>query len=272
METISAIETINTANTTNKGMNTRGSALSVKDLKVVFSGFKALKGVDLDVGDNEIVTIIGPNGAGKSTLLDAIVGKSPVASGHVYYHGKDITNRSPFEIARMGIGRKFQNPNVYNELSVFDNILLALKGSHGVFASIKSKLTVAKRDKIISVLERIGLLEKGYAKVSSLSHGQKQWVEIGMVIAQDPSVVLLDEPTAGMTADETHLTGEIIKTISQNHSVVVIEHDMEFVKQIAQRIVVLHQGEKLTEGSVDEVQSNPKVIEVYLGREQIAAA
>jgi urea transport system ATP-binding protein len=248
------------------------SVLSVKDLKVVFSGFKALKGVDLDVGNNEIVTIIGPNGAGKSTLLDAIVGKSPVASGHVYYKGQDITNKNSYHIARMGIGRKFQNPNVYNELSVFDNLLLALKGTHGVFASIKAKLTAAKKDKIISVLDRIGLLEKGYSKVSSLSHGQKQWVEIGMVLAQDPAVVLLDEPTAGMTPDETYATGEIIKTIAVNHSVVVIEHDMEFVKQIAQRIVVLHQGEKLTEGSVGEVQSNPKVIEVYLGREQIDAA
>jgi urea transport system ATP-binding protein len=231
-----------------------------------------LKGVDLDVGTNEIVTIIGPNGAGKSTLLDAIVGKSPVASGHVYYQGQDITNKNPYDIARMGIGRKFQNPNVYNELSVFDNLLLALKGTHGVFASIKAKLTAAKKDKIVDVLDRIGLLEQGYAKVSSLSHGQKQWVEIGMVLAQDPAVVLLDEPTAGMTPDETYATGEIIKTIAANHSVVVIEHDMEFVKQIAQRIVVLHQGEKLTEGSVAEVQSNPKVIEVYLGREQIDAA
>ncbi|AFY94242.1 urea ABC transporter ATP-binding protein UrtD [Chamaesiphon minutus] len=253
-------------------MSSAASVLSIKDLKVVFSGFKALKGVDLEVGNNEIVTIIGPNGAGKSTLLDAIVGKSPVASGHVYYQGQDITNKSSYDIARMGIGRKFQNPNVYNELSVFDNILLALKGTHGVFASIAAKLTAAKKDKIIDVLDRIGLLEQGYSKVSSLSHGQKQWVEIGMVLAQDPAVVLLDEPTAGMTADETHATGEIIKTISANHSLVVIEHDMEFVKQIAQRIVVLHQGEKLTEGSVSEVQSNPKVIEVYLGREQINAA
>ncbi len=253
-------------------INSEVAILSVKDLKVVFSGFKALKGVNLDVGTNEIVTIIGPNGAGKSTLLDAIVGKSPVASGNVYYQGRDITNKNACDIARMGIGRKFQNPNVYNELSVFDNLLLALKGTHGVFASIKAKLTAAKKDKIIDVLDRIGLLEKGYAKVSSLSHGQKQWVEIGMVLAQDPAVVLLDEPTAGMTPDETYATGEIIKTISANHSVVVIEHDMEFVKQIAQRIVVLHQGEKLTEGSVSEVQSNPKVIEVYLGREQIDAA
>jgi urea transport system ATP-binding protein len=252
-------------------MNAEAAVLSVKDLKVVFSGFKALKGVDLDVGSNEIVTIIGPNGAGKSTLLDAIVGKSPVASGHVYYQGRDITNKNSYDIARMGIGRKFQNPNVYNELSVFDNILLALKGTHSVFASIKAKLTAAKKDKILNVLDRVGLLEQGYAEVSSLSHGQKQWVEIGMVLAQDPAVVLLDEPTAGMTPDETHATGEIIKTISANHSVVVIEHDMEFVKQIAQRIVVLHQGEKLTEGSVSEVQSNPKVIEVYLGREQIDA-
>ncbi len=250
-------------------LNSVEPVLSVKDLKVVFSGFKALKGIDLEVGDQEIVTIIGPNGAGKSTLLDAIVGKSPVASGHVYYHGRDITNYNPYDIARMGIGRKFQNPNVYNELSVFENLLLALKGSHGVFAAIRSKLTRAKKEKIEQVLDRIGLLDKAFAKVSSLSHGQKQWVEIGMVMAQDPTVVLLDEPTAGMTTDETYATGEIIKIIAQTHSVVVIEHDMEFVKQIAQRIVVLHQGEKLAEGSVQEIQSNAKVIEVYLGREQI---
>jgi urea transport system ATP-binding protein len=248
------------------------SVLSVKDLKVVFSGFQALKGVTLDVGDREIVTIIGPNGAGKSTLLDAIVGKSPVASGHVYYHGRDITNKGPHEIARMGLGRKFQNPNVYNGLTVFENILLALKGEHGIFASLTSKLTRGKKDKIAWVLDRIGLLDKAYTKVSSLSHGQKQWVEIGMVLAQDPSIILLDEPTAGMTSDETHLTGEIIKLISQDHSVVVIEHDMEFVKQIAQRIIVLHQGEKLAEGSVSDVQNNPKVIEVYLGRERIDVA
>ncbi|MBW4581241.1 MAG: urea ABC transporter ATP-binding protein UrtD [Tildeniella nuda ZEHNDER 1965/U140] len=250
----------------------REAILSVRDVKVVFSGFQAIKGVSLDVGEQEIVTIIGPNGAGKSTLMDAIVGKSPVASGHVYYRGQDITNRSPHAIAHMGIGRKFQNPNVYNELTVFENILLALKGSHGVFASIRAKLTSVKKAKIESVLDRVGLLDKAFTRVSSLSHGQKQWIEIGMVLAQDPAVVLLDEPTAGMTPDETRDTGEIIKMLAQNYSVVVIEHDMEFVKQIAQRIVVLHQGEKLTEGTVQEVQSNPKVIEVYLGRERIDTA
>jgi urea transport system ATP-binding protein len=248
------------------------SVLSIRDVNVVFSGFKAIKGVSLEVGDREIVTIIGPNGAGKSTLMDAIVGKSPVASGHIYYQGRDITNKSPDVISRMGIGRKFQNPNVYNELTVFENILLALKGAHGVMASIKAKLTRAKQAKVESVLERVGLLDKAFTKVGSLSHGQKQWIEIGMVLAQDPAVVLLDEPTAGMTADESYDTGEIIKSIAQAHSVVVIEHDMEFVKQIAQRLVVLHQGEKLTEGSVRDVQSNPKVIEVYLGRETIDAA
>jgi len=248
------------------------SVLSVKGLNVVFSGFKALKGVDLEVYENEIVTIIGPNGAGKSTLLDAIVGKSPVASGRVFYHGKDITNKNPHKIARMGVGRKFQNPNVYNELTVFENILLALKGAHGILASMTAKLTRAKKEKIYGVLERTALVDRAFDKVSSLSHGQKQWVEIGMVLAQDPSIVLLDEPTAGMTADETHMTGEIIKSISQSHSVVTIEHDMEFVKQIAERIVVLHQGSVLAEGSVQEVQSNPEVIEVYLGRETINAA
>ncbi len=248
------------------------AVLSVKDLNVVFSGFKALTGVSLDVYDGEIVTIIGPNGAGKSTLLDAIVSKSPVFSGHIYYHGQEITNKSPHEVARMGIGRKFQNPNVYNELTVFDNILLSLKGTHGIWSSITSKLTRAKKGKIYDVLERTGLLEQAFEQVSSLSHGQKQWVEISMVLAQDPSIVLLDEPTAGMTTDETYMTGEIIKSIAKSHSVVVIEHDMEFVKQIAERIVVLHQGQVLAEGSVQEVQSNPKVIEVYLGRETINAA
>ncbi len=247
------------------------SLLSIQDLQVEFAGFKALKGVNLSIGDRELVTIIGPNGAGKSTLLDAIVGKSPTASGKVEYQERDITNHPPHEIARMGIGRKFQNPNVYNELTVFENILLALKGSHGIFASITSKLTTMKRHKITSVLERIGLMEYAGTKVSSLSHGQKQWVEIGMVLAQDPSVVLLDEPTAGMTPEETHATGEIIQAMSEFHAVVVIEHDMEFVKQIAQRIVVLHQGENLAEGTVEEVQNHPKVMEVYLGRERIAA-
>ncbi len=246
--------------------------LSVKNLQVVFSGFKALKGVDLEVGDREIVTIIGPNGAGKSTLLDAIVCKSPVAEGNVYFQGKDITNKNPYEIAKMGIGRKFQNPNVYNELTVFENILLALKGKRGIVSAITAKLTSGKKDKIIDVLDRIGLLNYASETVGSLSHGQKQWVEIGMVIAQEPSLVLLDEPTAGMTPEETHATGEIIKTLAQNYAVVAIEHDMEFVKQIAERIIVLHQGAKLAEGSVQEIQNNSKVIEVYLGREKIDVA
>jgi urea transport system ATP-binding protein len=248
------------------------AVLSVKDLNVVFSGFKALKGVNLEVADLEIVTIIGPNGAGKSTLLDAIVGKSPVASGHIYYQGREITNKEPHEIARLGIGRKFQNPNVYNELTVFENILLALKGTHGIFAAITAKVTRTKKTKIYEVLEKTALVDQAFSLVSSLSHGQKQWVEIAMVLAQDPSIVLLDEPTAGMTVDETYMTGEIIKSISQYHSVVVIEHDMEFVKQIAQRIVVLHQGSVLAEGNVRDVQNNPKVIEVYLGHETINAA
>lgn len=243
--------------------------LAIKDLQVEFSGFKALKGVNLEVGDREIVTIIGPNGAGKSTLLDAIVSKSPVASGKVIYQDKDITDKNPYEISRMGIGRKFQNPNVYNELTVFENILLALNGSHGIWASIRAKLTKAKKAKIIDVLEQIGLLEFAASTVGSLSHGQKQWVEIGMVIAQDPTLVLLDEPTAGMTPEETYATGEIIKSLAKNHSVVAIEHDMDFVKQIAERIIVLHQGEKLAEGSVQEIQNNAQVIEVYLGREKI---
>ncbi|NET34601.1 MAG: urea ABC transporter ATP-binding protein UrtD [Cyanothece sp. SIO1E1] len=248
------------------------AVLSVNSLHVVFSGFQALRGVDLQVYDGEIVTIIGPNGAGKSTLLDAIVGKSPVASGQIFYQSQDITNKRPHEIARMGIGRKFQNPNVYNQLTVFENMLLALKGSHSILASITAKLTKAKKGKICDILERTALFDQAFEPVASLSHGQKQWVEIAMVLAQDPSIVLLDEPTAGMTADETYMTGEIIKSIAKSHSVVVIEHDMEFVKQIAERIVVLHQGNVLATGSIQAVQSNSDVIEVYLGRETINAS
>ncbi len=245
------------------------SLLSVQNLQVEFYGFKALNGVNLDIGDRELVTIIGPNGAGKSTLLDAIVSKSPVANGQINYQGKEITNLPPYQIARLGIGRKFQNPNVYDELTVFENLLLALKGSNGVFASIFSRLTKWKRQKITTVLEQIGLTESAGTKVAALSHGQKQWVEIGMILAQDPKLILLDEPTAGMTPEETHATGELIQLLSEVHAVVVIEHDMELVKQIAKRVIVLHQGQTLAEGSVQDIQNNEQVLEVYLGREQI---
>ena len=243
--------------------------LQVRNLSVHYRHTLAIEDVSFTLQSGQVGGLLGSNGAGKSTLLDAIVSKSPVAGGKVFYQGKDITNKSSYEIARMGIGRKFQNPNVYNELTVFENILLALKGSHGIFKSIMAKLTPKKRDKIIYVLDKIGLLDYASTTVASLSHGQKQWVEIGMVIAQDPAVVLLDEPTAGMTPEETHATGEIIKSLAQNHAVVAIEHDMDFVKQIAERIIVLHQGEKLAEGSVEEIQNNTQVIEVYLGREKI---
>lgn len=245
-------------------MNER-SLLEIKGLSVEFSGFKALTDVNMDIYEGQILTIIGPNGAGKTTFLDLITGKTKPTAGKVLLNGEDITGKSVEVIARKyRIGRKFQGPNVFEHMSVYQNIMVAVEGYYSVVRSLTfhDKKKVLKR--ALEILEMINLYDKRHAYVSDLSHGERQWLEIGMVIAQDPKVIVLDEPTAGMTAAETYKTGELIKSLFRNKTVVVIEHDMDFVQQIAQEVVVLHQGSVLTRGTYDEVKENPQVIEVYL--------
>jgi urea transport system ATP-binding protein len=221
--------------------------------------------------EGELRVIIGPNGAGKSTMLDLITGRAKPDSGKIEYGwDTDLTRLNEYQINRLGIGRKFQTPSVYTEHTVFQNVLLSLKGPRGVFSSLFHRTTSEQRDRIEEVLTTVGLAERAQSKAGMLSHGQKQWLEIGMLIAQDPKLLLVDEPAAGMTDEETHKTGELLLRLEGKHSIVVIEHDMTFVRQIARKVTVLHQGTVLCEGPVDEVQNNERVIEVYLGRKKKA--
>ena len=217
--------------------------------------------------DGELRIIIGPNGAGKSTMLDLITGRTRPDSGKIEF-GKDtdLTKLNEYQINRLGIGRKFQTPSVYVYHTVFENILLSLKGPRGVFSALFHRISAGERDGFKEVLNTVGLGERADWKAGALSHGQKQWLEIGMLIAQEPKLLLVDEPAAGMTDEETHKTAELLLSLEGKHSIVVIEHDMTFVRQIARKVTVLHQGTVLCEGSVDEVQNNERVIEVYLGR------
>ena len=219
--------------------------------------------------DGELRVIIGPNGAGKTTFLDLITGRTKPDTGKIEF-GKDndLTALNEYQINRLGIGRKFQTPSVYIDHTAFENILLSLEGSRGVFASLFARVTPAQREKIHEILTTINLVDKANWKAGALAHGQKQWLEIGMLLAQNPKLLLVDEPAAGMTDEETAKTGELLISLAGKHSVVVIEHDMVFVRQIARKVTVLHQGTVLCEGSVDEVQNNEKVIEVYLGRKK----
>jgi urea transport system ATP-binding protein len=218
--------------------------------------------------EGELRTVIGPNGAGKTTFLDLITGRTKPDTGSIRFGAEniDLIRKSEYEIYRLGIGRKFQTPTVYTDHTVFENILLSLEGSRGVFSALFSRVTPAQRDRIYEVLTTIGLSAKADAKAGSLAHGQKQWLEIGMLLAQNARLLLVDEPAAGMTDEETAKTGELLLSLAGKHSIIVIEHDMVFVRQIASKVTVLHQGSILCEGTVDEVQSNERVIEVYLGR------
>ena len=239
--------------------------LRVEHLSVEFKKFKALTDVNLTVNKGEVRVVIGPNGAGKSTLMDLICGRTKPTSGKVFFDGVDITGKEPYDIsAKYGIGRKFQNPNIFNMLTVYENIEVALRGYNTVFKALAFRRTAEVREKIDRVLEMIKLSEKRNIIASSLSHGERQWLEIGMVIAQDPKLIILDEPTAGMTAAETYKTGEMIKELLADHTVMVVEHDMDFVKQVAQTVTVLHHGQLLAEGTFDEVEKDPRVIQVYL--------
>jgi urea transport system ATP-binding protein len=243
--------------------------LMLEGVNKAFDGFKAITDLNFYMDEGELRTIIGPNGAGKSTMMDIITGRTKPDTGKVEF-GKDtdLTTMNEPEINRLGIGRKFQTPSVYIHHTVFENLLLSLKGSRSVFNSLFSRTTAEQRDRIEGVLKMINLTAKAEDLAGSLSHGQKQWLEIGMLLAQDPKLLLVDEPAAGMTDEETHKTGELLLSLEGKHSIIVIEHDMTFVRQIARKVTVLHQGHVLCEGSVDEVQNDERVKEVYLGRKK----
>ena len=242
-------------------------ALWVENLSVSFDGFKALTDVTLTLEKGELRCLIGPNGAGKTTLMDCITGKTRPSSGAVYLESRlyDLTKLSEVRIAQLGIGRKFQRPTVFQGHTVYENCELALAGKKGVFRTLFARLSSADRTRIDEILELIGLQDHAKRQAGLLAHGQKQWLEIGMLLAQAPSVLLVDEPIAGMTHAETERTAELLLSLAGSHTVVVVEHDMEFVRSIARRVTVLHQGKVLAEGPMAQIQKDPRVVEVYLG-------
>lgn len=232
-----------------------------------FDGFKAINGLSLHVTKGELRAIIGPNGAGKTTMMDIITGKTRPDKGEVFWNEKvDLTKTDEAGSARLGIGRKFQKPTVIESLSVEDNIALALKTDRSVFATLFARRTAAQEDRITELLELVRLVAERSRPAADLSHGQKQWLEIGMLLAQEPELLLVDEPAAGMTDDETMRTAELLRDLAGEHTVIVVEHDMEFVRALDCKVTVLHQGRVLAEGSIDHVSANPEVVEVYLGR------
>ena len=247
-----------------------GVALYVDDITVSFDGFKALNALTLSIGVGELRCIIGPNGAGKTTMMDVITGKTEPQSGRVHFGSNiDLLRLRENQIAQVGIGRKFQKPTVYEQLTVFDNLELALQADRRVRASLFSRLSGGQLDRIGQVLALIHLKGEAQRTAGLLSHGQKQWLEIGMLLMQDPKLLLLDEPVAGMTDEETERTAELFLSLEGHHSLVVVEHDMKFVEQLTQgrkKVTVLHEGSVLAEGLLSEVQANEKVVEVYLGR------
>jgi urea transport system ATP-binding protein len=244
----------------------RDKMLSLKDLTVSFDGFKALDGLTLTVDPGELRCIIGPNGAGKTTMMDVVTGKTRPDHGSAWF-GRDVNllALSEPEIAQAGIGRKFQKPTMFESLTVFENLELALWGDKSFWKALVARLTRAQRAHIDDILEVIGLTAERAALPSTLSHGQKQWLEIGMLLMQEPELLLVDEPVAGMTPQETERTAELLLSLAAEHSLIVVEHDMDFVRSIARRVTVLHEGRVLAEGDMDQVQNDPRVIEVYLG-------
>jgi urea transport system ATP-binding protein len=243
-----------------------GKTLDLHQVTVSFDGFKALNELSLRIEPGELRCIIGPNGAGKTTMMDVITGKTRPDSGTVKF-GPDLNllSLSEPEIAQAGIGRKFQKPTVFERLTVFENLELALAGDKSFWRTLFARTTNQQLRRIDSVLETIALTQQQYMLAGVLSHGQKQWLEIGMLLMQDPELLLVDEPVAGMTPQEIERTSSLLKSLEGEHSVVVVEHDMEFVRSIAKRVTVLHEGRVLAEGDMNQVQSDSRVIEVYLG-------
>lgn len=265
-------------------MSIRDKMLYLDKVTVSFDGFKALNELTLCIEPGEMRCIIGPNGAGKTTMMDVITGKTKPDSGTArfgrrvdqlelsgpgngegFWEGIDLLKLSEPEIAKAGIGRKFQKPTVFEQLTVFENLELALAGHRSFLKTLLARLTADQRKRIDEILEIIGLSELRWARGSTLSHGQKQWLEIGMLLMQEPELLLVDEPVAGMTPREIERTAELLRSLAGEHTVVVVEHDMDFVRSIARRVTVLHEGSVLADGEMKEVQSDPQVIEVYLG-------
>jgi urea transport system ATP-binding protein len=240
-------------------------ALTVEDLTVSFDGFKAIDNLNLYVDQNELRVIIGPNGAGKTTLLDLICGKTRASKGSIKFKNEEMTTLPEYQIVRSGIGRKFQTPSIYENLSVFQNLEVSFPQGRGVFSALFFKCTDEVKSRVQDVATEIGLDTHLGIEAGLLSHGQKQWLEIGMLLMQDPELLMLDEPIAGMSVRERELTAELLKRICKGRAMIVIEHDMEFVKQIAHKVTVMHQGKILAEGSMEKVQADPRVIDVYLG-------
>jgi urea transport system ATP-binding protein len=251
--------------TTNAALT--NSLLYLDGVAVSFDGYKALRGLSLVLAQGEMRAIIGPNGAGKTTMMDIITGKTRPDTGEVYFEGRhDLTKMDETEIALLGVGRKFQKPTVFENHTVSDNILLATKAPRTVFATLFGGAAAIERETIDRVLSIIRLGEERNRLAGSLSHGQKQWLEIGMLLAQDPKLLLVDEPVAGMTDAETAATADLLREIAKSHSVVVIEHDMAFVRELGVKVTCLHEGSVLAEGTLDQVSADQRVIEVYLGR------
>ena len=243
------------------------SILYLDGVSVSFDGFKALNELSLVVGKGEMRAIIGPNGAGKTTMMDVITGKTRPDKGEIFFEGRvDLTKHDEASIAELGIGRKFQKPTVFETQTVYDNLELALRADRSVFATLLWNRSADAEKRIDEILGITRLGDHASRLAGSLSHGQKQWLEIGMLLAQDPKLLLVDEPAAGMTDDETAETAILLKDIAKTHSVVVVEHDMTFVRDLGVRVTVLHEGSVLAEGSLDTVSANERVVEVYLGR------
>lgn len=254
----------------------RTSILSCEEVTVAFDGFKAVQGMSLSLDPGELRFLIGPNGAGKTTMLDVICGKVKPVSGSVSFHSRsgvvDITKRKEHKIAELGIGRKFQTPSIFAGLSVTENLEIAMSQNRSVWATLRASLTARERERIEEELALIGLADHRHTRAGLLSHGQKQWLEIGMMLMQEPEILLLDEPVAGMTDRETDKTGELLQEIVKRRTVVVVEHDMEFVRNFASKVTVMHEGRLLKDGTMDEIQRDDRVAEVYLGKRRDAHA
>ena len=243
------------------------SLLYLDDVQVTFDGYRALRGLSLELAPGEMRAIIGPNGAGKTTMMDVITGKTRPDTGIVYFEGRhDLTKLDEAEIATLGVGRKFQKPTVFEYHTVRDNILLALKAPRSVRATLFGRPDKNTERGLAAILDRTRLGPVAHLQAGSLAHGQKQWLEIGMLLAQDPKLLLVDEPVAGMTDAETAATASMLKEIAEHHSVVVVEHDMAFVRELGVKVTVLHEGAVLAEGTLDQVSADTRVVEVYLGR------